>query len=184
MKRFFRVFSIILILFLVLAAGAVVVVDYGAVRASGGNAWSMAGWGITVIPFDGNNRDLRSGDLFIIKKATAEDVIPGHIVLYAAGNGAPAQSGFVNEVTESKFSIEFSGGMTSDVPRSGEFGIYKFSIPHMVALLDVVKQPISICVFAAVLLASIILWRALPGKSRSSFTGLSESDGEIASNLY
>jgi hypothetical protein len=182
MRRFFCIFSIILILFLFLAAGSVVAVDYGSVTASRSNTF-IAGWGITAMPYYGKAITLAEGDVFIIKSASADDVKPYTVVLYSGAGGSAVQSGYVNVVTDSKLNIEFSGSVSSDVPLSGVVGIYKFAIPHMAEILDVVRKPLAVCIFAAVLLLSVILWRSLPKKGRASGK-LSKSDEEIASNLY
>lgn len=184
MKRFFCVFSIIMIVFLLLAACAMAVERYVAVSPDSQSLPSVGGWGITTIPFHGNTIVFPNGDMHIIQYASAQDVAPGEVVLFAGGSDWFAKSGYVESKTDTGFNITTADGKTTDEPAGSIKGIYKYRIPRLVEFINRLKSPLAMGVFAAALLASILLWRLLPGGGSRQGGALSESDEDIATILY
>jgi hypothetical protein len=180
MKRFFKVFSVILMIFLVAAAGMVAAVEYCAIK-DGRTPQFLLGYGITLIPHDAYPTSFPLGDVMIIRQVPAQEIVPGETVLYTDAGSNTLRSGYIYAQINQDLQLLDSG---SAIAASDVIGVYDSRIPHLTGLLDTVKTPLALCVYGAVLLLSIILWIALPGKRKPASGKLSRSDGEIASNLY
>lgn len=187
MKRFFFVFTIIMVIFLVLAAGSIAVVDNAGINALSSQSKTgpvfIGHLGVTLLPFTSASVTYPDGDLFLIKQISAADVKPGNIVLYANGSKWYVRSGLVVSKTDKGFNITSSDGLSADEPAASIIGLYSSRVPYMGRILKELESPLAVIIFAVVLLLSIVLWRVLPsGKSANGV--LSNSDSDIASILY
>jgi len=181
MKRFFFVFSIILIVFLLIAAGTIAAVDYGSIKVTSINPVFVAGWGITLIPY---STTYPASDAMLIRQASARDVKQGDVILYTGGTNWLVKSGSVAVVGEQGLSVVRSDGASSDILPADVKGLYKGSLPHFSDILGLLKSMLAIGIFATLLILSIVLWFLLPGTVHKRIEGrLSASDGEIATNL-
>jgi hypothetical protein len=183
MKRFFFVFSVILIIFLLVAAGAVAVDEFCSIKPTSTGAQFLMGWGITSIPYYGGPLDYPNGDVFIVRRASAGELKPDEIVLYSGGMNWLVKSGCITDVSEGGVAVTRSDNVPAEIPAENVWGVYVCRLPRLAEILGVMKSVLAISVFAGVLVVSIVLWRALPSRERKS-DSLSESDGDIASNLY
>jgi hypothetical protein len=187
MKRFFFVFSVILVIFLLVAAGAVAVDEFCSIKPTSSGAWFLpkflGGWGITSIPYYGGPLDYPNGDVFIVKRASADDLKPNEVVLYSGGMNWLVKSGCIKDVMNGGVAVTRSDNVPTEIPLENVWGVYVCRIPHLAEILGVMKSALAIGVFAGVLIVSIVLWRVLPARESNS-DSLSESDGDIASNLY
>lgn len=183
MKRFFLVFSIMMIIFLILMTGVLAVVKYCAIETYNLRAVFFQGWGITLIPFHGSQVVFPDGSVYLIKQIEPQEIKPGNVVLFFTADRAGIMSGFVSSISEGILTLNDAAGNTIDVPAADIVGRYENAIKGWAKDLDTLQSPISISVFSAVLISSIILWRVLPSR-KPEFDGLSASDGEISSILY
>jgi hypothetical protein len=183
MKRFFFVFSVILVIFLLISAGAVAVDEFYSIKPTSNGANFLLKYGISSIPYTGGPVNFPDGDLFIIRRASEDELKPGDVVLYSGGMNWLVKSGSITRVEDGSVFVTRSDGVLAEVPKQSVWGVYASRIPHLAEILAVMKSPLAIGVFAGVLVLSIVLWRVLPARE-SKTDYLSETDGEIASNLY
>lgn len=180
MKRFFKVFSVILMIFLVVAAGSVAAVENCALQ-DGRTPQFLLGYGITLIPHDGYPFSFPQGSVIVIRQAQSQDILAGQTVLYADKDSNTLRSGYATSQIDQDVLLL---GADKAMAASDVIGEYVVFIPHYVSVLETMKTPLALGVYGAVLLLSIILWIALPGRKPVVSNGLSRSDGEISSNLY
>ncbi len=183
MKRFFFVFSVILMIFLLIAAGAVAVDEFCAIKATSSSARFLMGWGITTIPYIGEPLTYPDGDVIFVKRAVPGSLRPGDVVLYSGGANWLVKSGRIEAVRDGNVAITRTDNAPMEIPAGSVWGVYVSRLPHLAEILRVMKSTLAIGVFAAVLVLSIVLWRALPSRQPKTDC-LSQSDGDIASNLY
>lgn len=187
MKRFFHVFTIILIVFLFLAAGSIAAMTYCGINAlsvqNGKQPVFLGGWGVTLMPYTGSAVVYPDGDLFVIQRASADTVKPGDVVLYANGTKWYVRSGYIASKSENGFNITASDGITAEEPAAAILGRYYKRVPYMGKVLTELESLPAIIVFAVVLALSFVLWLALPSR-KDTGGALSESDKDIASILY
>lgn len=184
MKRFFLVFSIIMIVFLALIAGCLAAVQYGSIQTYKPDPVFINGVGITWIPYHGSKLVYPEGDLFVVRQASGQQIGAGKVVLVAVNDGHVSEivSALVTGAQEDAFVVEAAGGDVLTVQPGDVLAVYETRVPNLAAALRSLGSPVSIAIYALVLAGSIALWRALP--SKPDYAGLSRSDGEISSNLY
>lgn len=183
MKRFFFVFSIIMIVFLVLTAGCFAALAYGSIQTYNRAPVFFAGWGITEISFSGKRVVYPDGDIFLIRQVPAQDIDQADMILFYVTGMTGIISGYVTNADDGTIRVEAANHTEMQVPPADVVGRYEGRIPGLGKALGMLRSPFAIGVFALVLVASIILWRRLPAKKGNS-DDLGPSDGEIASILY
>lgn len=183
MKRFFFVFSVILVIFLLISAGAVAVDEFWSIKPTSNGANFLGGYCISSIPYYGGPLNYPNGDLFLIRRASAGELKPDDAVLYSSGMNWLVKSGGITRVMEESVVVTRSDGVLAEVPKESVWGVYVVRAPSLAEILGVMKSGLAIGVFAAVHIFSIVLWRVLPARELTT-DSLSKSDGDIASNLY
>lgn len=184
MKRFFLVFSILMIVFLALMAGSLAAVHYWAIETYKPVPQFVLGWAITAIPYNGDQVVYPMGDLYFVRQTSAGQIDASDVVLTIKSDGRVQGivSGLVTGKQGDAYLVEGVGGYSSLVQPGDVVGVYVNRIQGFIPLLEALSAPLPIAAFTLVLAASIVLWRALHGKRTHS--GLSPRDGEISSNLY
>ncbi len=180
-KRFFLVLSILMILFLVLMAGSIAAMQFGAIETRKPLPPFVFGHAITTIPYNGERVVYPNGDVFLIRQ-TKTDAGVAEVILFNAGEGQGFLSGLVTGKQGDAYQVEIAGGRQGLVPMDQTVGVYVSRIRGFVATLQSISSPLSVLAFALALAASITVWKVIPGKPASS--GLSRTDGEISSVLY
>jgi hypothetical protein len=182
MKRFFFVFSVILIVLLFITAGAMAVMEYGSIKVTSVNPPFLAGWGVSSIPYYGSSRTYPAGDLFVIKQLSLQDVKSGMVILYSGEKNWTVKSGDVSSVAADTVGVVRSDGVSENIPAKNIIGAYQYTVPYLAGILGTLKSAPAIAAFAAVLLLCVILSTVLPSR-RVGARRLSKSDGEISSIL-
>lgn len=180
MKRFFGMFSVILMIFLIAAAGSVAAVEYCAIQ-DGRTPQFLLSYGITLMPHEGYPFSFPQGSVMLIRQAQPQDILAGQTVLYTDKDTNSIHSGYVTTQIGQDVTLL---GWDKAITASDIIGKYIIFFPRYLSVLEIMKTPLALGVYGGVLLLSIILWIALPGRKLTVSNGLSRSDGEISSNLY
>lgn len=184
MRRFFRLFTILLTIFLALMAGAAALMQFGSIKENSTKPSFLSNWGITGIPFYSNTIVFPQGDAILIRRATIRDVSPGKVVLYYSETSPNIRAARADEHTQSGLNATVSDGSTIAIPSANVVGLYQKRIPYLVDLVDELNSLLAVSVFASTLILSIILWRTSPVRKAPGSGTLSPSDEDIASSLY
>jgi hypothetical protein len=184
MRRFFRLFTILLTVFLVLMAGAAALMEFGSIGEASTRPSFLLNWGITGIPFSSSTIVFPQGDAVLIQRAAIRDVSPGKVVLYYSEASPYMRAARADGHTESGLNATAADGSTISIPAANVVGLYRKRIPYLVDLVDELKSWLAVSVFASALILSIILWRTSPKHNTSGGNALSPTDEDIASTLY